>query len=162
MRPASQPYRNRTRRLTVASSRRWLRQLGDRRVVALLALSFFSLQTSRFYLPVPLSPHECPVSPPGVSEAIADTPIHTHDHSHSHDYSLPLDPTSSNPGGGYYFQHCKDHLNGIGLTPIQPLGTPIAGLFPWQDTPSYLSFPSPPPLAQGDASTFFHPPRHLG
>ena len=125
---------------------------GSKRTVAFFALVVFSVQLVRFYVVFPRDAFIC-------SEA-----GHQHDHAgelangldHGGEEFLPrgdLDQT--------YFQHCKETLDGLCLTPAQPLGMPVFvahRIEPliWLSLPNQIALPIdnalPPP---------FQPPRNF-
>lgn len=122
-----------------------------RRLLTVVVLFSFGLQFGRFYLATSADPHLCPEQSLG---AVADT---HGEHSHH-----PVqDITPPDPESGPYFQHCKEFVYGLGLTPVQPLGEPVVLAFPWTPSVSVALLPILPPFPQNDLTTPFHPPRHL-
>ena len=125
---------------------------GFKRTFALFALVVFSVQLVRFYVVVPREAFTC--SEPGHHHASAGELANGLDH--AGEEVLP-------PGDGdqTYFQHCKDTLDGLCLTPTQPLGMPVFvahRIEPliWLSLPNQISLPIdnalPPP---------FQPPRNF-
>lgn len=125
------------------------------RRTALVALLFFVLQFTRFYLVVQLDETICAHRVAELNQAAASTTAHHHSHEaeqlvpHEHD-------------NGFYFQHCKETFEGISLTPVQPLGAPMAvslQRLEWSWQPLVKeNFPAPERYLPSP----FHPPRKLG
>jgi hypothetical protein len=83
------------------------------RVIAALAAFCFCLQTGRFFIGASVNPSICPLDSYGSSSVGGE-----HDPDEAA-LSLPRDHDS-----GFYFQHCKDTVDGLALTPVQPLPMP--------------------------------------
>ena len=93
------------------------RRLQQKRMLALTVMALFSLQLSRFFFIIQLDPVLCYDANHSHE---ADSPD---GHEHHHEGEQALDHTQDD---GFFFQHCKDTFDGIGLTPVQPLGVPVA------------------------------------
>jgi hypothetical protein len=121
------------------------------RVFTALVLFFFGFQFSRFYFNVSLDRHTCPG--PAASEVLEMHQGHNHP---------AMEMTSPLPAeGGPYFQHCKEFLDGMGLTPVQPMTETIEITFPWTPPVPVVAFPQNRMLPQNDLAPPFHPPRAL-
>ena len=119
------------------------------RTICLGTLVLFGFSISRFYVAVAV---EC-LEHPQTHEANASS-----DHSHAH----LGQPRSQENDSGFYFQHCKDSYDGVGLSPVQPLGVPIPVFsVPPAATQTTLE-PQGFRLPESFPLPFFHPPRHLG
>jgi len=85
------------------------------RAIALVAVSLFTFQLSRYFLVIELDRFIClePTHTHGVGSGASG---HHHDDAeaipHSHD-------------DGYVIQHCKDSFGDIALSPVQPLDAPV-------------------------------------
>ena len=122
-----------------------------RRLLTAFVLFFFGFQFSRFYLSVPLDPLLCPT--PLASDV---APLHG---GHSHAALQQNAPRGTE--GGPAFQHCKDYVDGMGLTPVQPMPVPVGISFPWKPPGAIVLLPHILPAPQNDLNPPFHPPRHL-
>ena len=126
--------------------------LRSRHLVRGAVVLFCLVQLSRFYLTIQLDPLLCWDWDPNHNHAAM-----THvGHEHSHDHGLL--PESQDHG--FFFQHCKEAYNGIGLIPVQPLPAPVTVSFQppaaaWgnvlAENPQPIENYLPPP---------FHPPRN--
>ena len=94
------------------------RRCQTRKVTAVTVAAFFFFQLIRFYLVAPLDVFEC-FEPNFRHQGVSAL----ENHGHHHD-EVGIAPPSDDTG--YTLQHCKDTYNGIGLTPVQPLGLPVA------------------------------------
>jgi hypothetical protein len=151
-------------RLTLrAHIRRQWALISGRRITAACMAVIFSFGMSRFYLVVPLGEFICLDLPP-VQSSAPSTPApvaHTHSHGpdHHHDHAAAAAPLSSVPDTGYSFTHCRDTINGIALTPIQPLGgiemtSDMEPALAWSSAVSPSVF-----LADSFVPSTFQPPR---
>jgi hypothetical protein len=124
---------------------------GSKRSVAFIALVVFSVQLVRFYVVVPRDAFTC--SELGHHHAAGEFAEALE---HAGGAFLP-------PGGANqnYFQHCKETLDGLCLTPAQPLGMPVFATHRiespiWLALPNRIALPVdnalPPP---------FQPPRNF-
>jgi len=148
----SNSTRNSTQRLATVRGSNRSRPTRAEQVISLVVLLLFSFQIGRFYLTAPLELHECPAPAPVGSELLHGS------HSHTHSPAQALAPPGSDRG--YYFQHCKEYVYGVGLTPAPALDVPVVSSFPWALTASIVSIPEIPLPTQDHYSTPFHPPRH--
>lgn len=124
---------------------------ATRRLLTAVVLFAFSLQFGRFYLATAVNPHLCPEqSPIEVGEAHA-----------GHDHHLSRQIALSDPEGGPYFEHCKDYVLGLALSPVQPMVETVTQAFPWTPLVSVALLPMLLPFPQNDLTPPFHPPRHL-
>ena len=93
------------------------RRCPGNKAITIAVVAFFCFHLIRFYLVAPLDVFAC--FEPNFRQGISALENHGHHHDdvgfHSH-----------SEDEGYTLQHCKDTYNGIGLTPVQPLGLPIA------------------------------------
>ena len=116
------------------------------RGVCFCVLVLFCFQFSRFYLTVEGGQFLC---------LDADVPDFSAPH-HHHEGELSA---AHHSDGGYSIEHCKDTLDGIPLTPVQPFGTAAAMTL----EPSQLvaaAFPVADPVApDGVLPSPFQPPR---
>lgn len=128
------------------------RQSLARKAITVILAVFFCFQFLRFYLVAPLNAFEC--FEPNFRHGISALEGHGHHHDE-------VGAPSHSDDEGYAIQHCKDTYNGIGMTPVQPLGLPIAvsqafsGLAlttAWSEPNQPLENFLPPP---------FQPPRNL-
>ena len=134
------------------AARRWSRDASKRppatRILAWLVLAVFCFQLSRFYLVIPLDAFVCE-----AAESAHDHALPTQDHHHEHDSLAPAGDD------GYYFQHCKDTLNGMCLVPLQLLGLTVVL---WQQNlePAWAHFALPHRSAlENHLPPPFEPPR---
>ena len=132
--------------------RRWRSESGlpsAKHVIAWVTVLFFCLPLLRFYSVTELDPARCPER--GHSH---ETALHSGEE-HSH----PGEVTSPDDDGGFYFRHCKDTYDGMGLTPVQALGAPAT--VSWQPPETSLATLSSEVLRppQADIPPPFHPPR---
>ncbi|MBI4459098.1 MAG: hypothetical protein HY648_03435 [Acidobacteria bacterium] len=104
------------RRLQRLWRRAWQR-CPARKAITVTVAAFFFFQFIRFYLVAPLDVFEC-LEPNFRQGASA-----SENHGHHHD---AVELQSHSEDAGYTLQHCKDTYNGIALTPVQPLGLPVA------------------------------------
>ncbi len=122
------------------------------RAIALAVSVLFCFQLSRFYLVIQLDRFVCfdlsHNHEPGVPAAPHDHPDGEEAVPHSHDE-------------GDHFQHCKDAFDGIGLTPVQPLGVPVAVSTQRPETAWVASLPVNPRPVETNLSPPFPPPRYL-
>lgn len=93
------------------------------RGTASLALCLFCFQFVRFYVVIPLDAYTC-YSPDHIYGATASA-AHGHDHALAYDGDQHDEAMPQSDDRHFYFQHCKDTLNGLGLTPVQPFGLPV-------------------------------------
>jgi hypothetical protein len=120
------------------------------RVVAAVVTFFFAFQLSRFFIVASVAPGLCPADSDASLLASGG---------HHHDENAVSLPKNHDPG--YYFQHCKDTVDGLALTPVQPLGLPGATIHfvpdtNWSAAPSaavsatehFLPAPFQPPRIQ--------------
>ena len=120
-----------------------------KQVIVWATVVFFCLPMFRFYSVTELDPAFC----------------RDHDHSHEtalhsgEEHSHPGEVTSPDDDSGFYFRHCKDTYDGMGLTPVQTLGAPAA--VSWQPPETFLATLSSEVLRppQADIPPPFHPPR---
>lgn len=121
-----------------------------RRSLTLAMVVLFSFQLSRFYLIVYLDPSICWEPNHQHSSSLAETRDHSHEDAgalpHSHD-------------DGFFFQHCKDSYDGIGLTPAQPLGLPVTVSQGLPETVWATILPDIIPRAERFLPPPFQPPR---
>ena len=94
------------------------RRCLTRKVITVTVAAFFFFHLSRFYLAAPLDVFEC-FEPNFRHQGVSAL----ENHGHHHDEVGIASPSDD---AGYAFQHCKDTYDGIGLTPVQPLGLPVA------------------------------------
>jgi hypothetical protein len=147
------PERNAKRRRwkgDLVLSRKAQRCSSNTRLLTAFVLFFLGFQFSRFYLSVPLDSHICPL--PAGSEMMP-----THE---GPSHSVLQHHAPSGTESGPAFQHCKDYVDGMGLTLAQPMPVPAETSFPWEQPVSYISLSSPLPAPQKDLASPFHPPRH--
>ena len=136
------------------------------RATAFVALCLFCFQVVRFYVVIPLDAYTC-----GSLDYTYGDARSTHHHDfetnqpdHDHDQALPQDDDDRQ-----YFQHCKDTLNGLALSPVQPFGLPVlvtqqgpqcswANLAtnPHKAIENYLPPPFQPPRQLGQLSVSMH------
>ena len=120
-----------------------------RRSLTLAMVVLFSFQLSRFYLIAHLDPLICS-EPNHQHSSLAETHGHSHEDAgvlpHSHD-------------DGFFFQHCKDSYDGIGLTPAQPLGLPVTASPGLPETVWTMILPDILPRAERFLPPPFQPPR---
>ena len=121
-----------------------------RRSLTLAMVVLFSFQLSRFYLIAHLDPSICSEPNHQHSSSLAETRAHSHEDAgalpHSHD-------------DGFFFQHCKDSYDGIGLTPAQPLGLPVTVSPGLPETVWAMILPDILPRAERFLPPPFQPPR---
>jgi len=122
-----------------------------RRLLTAVVLFFFVFQFGRFYLAASADRHLCPEQSQGHVAG-----MHAGHHHHEIQGITPPDPEE-----GPYFQHCKEHAYGIGVTSVQPLTEPVVLSFPWTPSVSVALLPILLPFPQNDLTPPFHPPRHL-
>lgn len=122
------------------------------RLVAIGVVFFLGLQLGRFYLTTSVNLLLCPEDSPAAA-----TEQHVGHAGHNHAASPEHAPLDS--GGGPYFQHCKDHVYGLGLTPLQFLMEPVICPYPRRGNGTVAA--GHPVLArhQNDLTAPFHPPR---
>ncbi|MBI3895074.1 MAG: hypothetical protein HY313_04005 [Acidobacteria bacterium] len=133
--------------------RRALQRDVARKATAIVMVAFFSFQFIRFYLVAPLDAFEC--FEPNFRHGISAS----ENHGHHHD-ELGIVP-HSNDDESYTLQHCKDTYNGIGLTPVQPLGLPIAVSPEFRGLALTLAVYEPSQPLENILLPPFQPPRHL-
>lgn len=97
--------------------RRAARRHVARKAVTVTVAVFFCFQSVRFYLVAPLDVLAC--FEPNFRQGVSAVSDHVHDHA-------DVGVRSHSEDEGYALQHCKDIYKGIGLTPGQPLGLPVA------------------------------------
>ena len=110
--------------------------------LSLVLVALFSFQISRFYLSAQMNPVLCPHHHPAP---VMGTAMHSH-------HMTEAAPPSQE--GCFYFQCCKETYFGLGLTPVQPLGSPVRVARPQQKstgTPVLLE-------DRSFAETFLPPP----
>ena len=125
-------------------------------VIAWVTAVFFCLPLLRFYSMIELDPAYCWEHVHSQDAVLHSGEEHSHSgevHSHSAEVASPDDDS------GFYFRHCKDSYDRMGLTPVQTLGAPVTVSCRQPDT-SLRSLPLEVlrPL-QADIPTPFHPPR---
>ena len=128
-----------------------------RRSLTLAMVVLFSFQLSRFYLIAHLDPLICSEPNHQHSSSLAAThehPTAVHKHSHEDAGSLPHSHDE-----GFFFQHCKDSYDGIGLTPAQPLGLPVTASPGLPETVWTMILPDILPRAERFLPPPFQPPR---
>src|SRR5690348_12322796 len=92
------------------------------KAIALVALSFFVFQLSRVYLiPTIQAFYICPYTQIWTSQT---APPDNTTQSSSATEDLADDSLPPNPDDPTSIRGCKDSFDGIGLTPVQPLGAP--------------------------------------
>jgi hypothetical protein len=84
------------------------------RLTALAVLVLLCFQLSRVYLVVPTDEFVCSI--PGHSHGSESVG----DHHHDDDGEFQLTSLAGQEDGRTYIQHCKDTVDGSGLTPAQP------------------------------------------
>ncbi len=127
-----------------------------KRTVALLVLGLLCFQLSRVYVVVPADAFLC------------NFPAHSHDgsaaagHHHDYDEGEALEASlTQNDDGGTYIQHCKDTLDGLGLTSAQPFSLTAAAVTPGPE-PSAIILPAETlPALDSHLHPPFQPPRNL-
>lgn len=123
--------------------------------VAFVLLGLFCFQLSRVYLVVPADAYMCSFpSPSHESETVSG------DH-HHHDEAASSAPflLANEDDGRSYFQHCKDTLDGLGLTPAQPFGL-AAVMQPQPPQPTnYIASIHTPAVLDNFLPPPFQPPR---
>jgi hypothetical protein len=141
------------RRFPTRVSRRFRRRFLPDRALSAAVVLLLTFQMSRFFLVISLENFVC--YPLNHSEDISLAGHHHHDHDGEAE-ALP-----HGDDGGNYFQHCKDTFDGIGLTPVQPLGLSV----PVSDQPPELIGAHLLPESRGPLETDlpppFQPPRNL-
>jgi hypothetical protein len=125
--------------------------LPRKQVLTLLVLFFFGFQFSRFYLATPLDHDFCPEPSERATIPMGPAPSQSSG-------ERMADPSSD---GGPFFQHCKDYVYGISLTPLQALTAPAPDNLAWTQPVSVLQIPAVLALTQNELVPPFHPPRHL-
>ena len=121
------------------------------RAIALMVVSLFTFQLSRYYLIIELDKFICldATHAHGVGSGAAG---HHHDDAgavaHSHD-------------DGYVIQHCKDTFDGITLTPVQPLGVPVTASYPLSLAIRAVPASQQSQAVENDLAPPFQPPRNL-
>ena len=132
--------------------RKCFTNLPRNRLIALAVVTLFTLQLSRFYFTIQLDQFICY----DANHTHQTGSPNAHGHQHEGEEALP-----HSHDDGFFFQHCKDTFDGIGLTPVQPLGVPLAvscqppmavGTIAAREKPQLLEHFLPPP---------FQPPRSL-
>ena len=125
---------------------------GAKRAIALVVVVLFCFQLSRFYLIIQLDPVEC--FDPNHTHHTTSTGAH--DHHHDGEETLP-----HSHDDGFFFQHCKDTFDGAGLTPVQPLGVPVAVSDRQPETTWASSMPESRRPHENFLPLPFQPPRNL-
>ena len=121
-----------------------------KRAVAVAALAFFCFPHSRFFLAVELKSIRC------LDTDHPHTAASESEHGHSH----TLQSFSKSHDSGYFFQHCKDAYDGMGLTPVQPLRVSLTASYEQPEaslSPLAWELHRPP---EAYPPLPFHPPRH--
>lgn len=133
--------------------RRALRRCLARKAITVTVAAFFFFQFIRFYLVAPLDVFAC-FEPNFRHQGISAVSDHVHDHADVGFHSHSKDE-------GYALQHCKDTYNGIGLTPVQPLGLPVAVPQEFLGLALTAALPEPSQPLENFLPPPFQPPRHL-
>ena len=121
-----------------------------KRAVAVAALAFFCFPLSRFFLAVELKSIHC-LDRDHPHAAASDS---------EHDHSQPLPSLSKSHDSGYFFQHCKDAYDGMGLTPVQPLRVSLTASYEQPEASLEPLASELQRLPEAYPPLPFHPPRH--
>ena len=113
--------------------------------LCLCLVVMFCFQFGRFYLTVELGQFQCLDT--------ADIHVATSAH-HTHAGNV-----TAAPPDGYSIEHCKDTLDGIPLTPVQPFGTVAAVTFEQPQLAGAGFQPFDPIAPEHALPTLFQPPR---
>ncbi|OFW30508.1 MAG: hypothetical protein A3J28_03760 [Acidobacteria bacterium RIFCSPLOWO2_12_FULL_60_22] len=121
-----------------------------KRAVAVAALAFFCFPLSRFFHAVELTSIHC--LDPDHPHAVASDSEHGHSHT--------LQSLSKSHDSGYFFQHCKDVYEGMGLPPVQALGVPLTAFYEQPEASLRPLASELHRLPEAYPPLPFHPPRH--
>ena len=118
-----------------------------RRSLSLALVALFCFQVSRFYLSVQMNPVLCPHHHPAP---VMGTGMHSH-------HMTEAAPQGQE--GCFYFQCCQETYFGLGLTPVQPLGSPVSVARAQQESAWTRVLPEGRSIAETFLPPPFQPPR---
>lgn len=122
----------------------------SKQALILATVVFFCLPLGRFYLLLESDPIQC----------LEQEHSHVALASGGHHHGPTLTHSPAEKDSGFFFQHCKDTYDGMGLTPAQPLGVPVSFPYHFRGPSSTIRLLERYRLPEGYAPILFHPPRH--